>query len=222
MVSKGDMKKDEFKIFFVLFSVLGVITWLSTACSSGNNPAGSGGTPTPTPVNAQTIWANGNSGVFFSQNVALVPYVGAVTNVSAPDTISGDNTTLQFSAPAVSTPVTGEFLIAAPENPGIYYASGHLQFDIKLNQAVTGNFSVGFGYQANPPTPTTTNTSFYPLPATSLSMTTFTHISIALSTFTPNSANVIEPFYIFGPSGVPAQPNAGPALTVDNIQWTSY
>jgi hypothetical protein len=193
---------------------------LSTACGSGNNPAGSGssGTPTPTPLNSQTIWANGNQGSFFSQNVALVPYVGVVANVATPDTISGDNTTLQFSATAAPTPVTGYFLIAAPENPGTYYASGHLQFDIELNQSTSGNFLVGFGYEANPPTPTTTNTSLYPIPASSLSMTAFTHISILLSTFTPNSANVIEPFYIYGPT---VAPTGGPAFTIDNVQWTS-
>ncbi len=220
------MKKNRVKVFFILFLVLGVETWLSLSCSSGNNPSGSGSgsgynTPTPTPVNAETIWANGNTGYFFSQNVALVPFVGTVNNVSTPDPISGDSTSLQFSATAVATPVNAYFLIAAPENPGTYYASGHLQFDIKLEQSSTGTFEVGFGYEANPPTPTTTNTSFYSISASSLSLTSFTHISIALSTFTPNSANVIEPFYIIGPLGVAGEPNAQKAFTIDNIQWTS-
>ena len=223
-VQKGDMKKDQIKILFVLFSLLGVITWLSTACSSGNNPAGSGGTPTPTPVNAQTIWANGNLGSFFSQTVAWFSLSGTISNVSTPDPISGNNTTLQFSATAAATPVNSYFIIGAPENPGTYYASGHLKFDMKLNQTgQTGNFQVGYGYQTAASGGTTTNT-FISISATTLSTTVFTHESIPLSSFVANSPLVVEPFYIIGPAGgttPPPQPNAGPIFTIDNIQWTS-
>jgi hypothetical protein len=215
------MKKDQFMIFFVLFSLLGVITWLSTACSSGNNPAGSGsGTPTPTPLNAQTIWANGNTGSFFGSTLALVPFNCVVVPNSTPDTISGDNTTLQFNATPAETPVNGFFLGAVPENPGTYYASGHLQFDMKLNQPMTGNFTVGLAYQTAPSGGTTVN-SPYPLSAALFNTSTFVHASISLSNFT-NSASVVEPFYIFSPgSASPIEPTNGPAFTIDNVQWTS-
>jgi hypothetical protein len=218
------MKRNQLQVFAVLFLALGTVTWLSTACGTGNNPAGSGfGTPTPTPVNAETIWANGSTGYFFSQNVALVNISGAVTNVSTPDAISHDNTTLQFSATAVATPVNSYFLIGAPENPGTYYASGHLQFDIELNQTgLTGNFQVGYAYQTAPSGGTTTNTAPYIISATSLYTTVFTHESIPLSTFVANSPLVVEPFYITGPVGGGAtQPYGGPTFTIDNVQWTS-
>jgi hypothetical protein len=219
------MKRNQLQVFAVLFLALGTVTWLSTACGTGNNPAGSGfGTPTPTPVNAQTIWANGNTGAFFSQNVGPVLFYSSILNVSTPDPISGDNTTLQFSATAVATPVNAYYLSVAPENPGTYYASGHLQFDIKLNQTgQTGNFQVGYGYQTAASGGTTTNTTIS-ISATTLSTTVFTHESIPLASFGANSPLVVEPFYIIGPAGgttPPPQPNAGPIFTIDNVQWTS-
>jgi hypothetical protein len=215
------MKKNQFKVFFVLFSILGVLTWLSTACSNGNNPAGSGsnGTPTPTPLNSQTIWANGNTGSFFGTNLGLVPVNCTVANVSTPDTISGDNTTLQYNATVVATPVNSYFLGAAPENPTTYYASGHLQFDMKLNQVTTGNFTVGLAYQTAPSGGTTVN-SGYSFPAALFNTSSFTHVSIALSNFIIPPA-WWSPFISIVPSTSPVEPTIGPAFTVDNIQWTS-
>jgi hypothetical protein len=210
---KDDMK-NKFQMIFILVSVLGLAAWLSTACAPNNNPSSYGsGTATPTPVNAQTIWANGNFGSFFGASVAPVTVNGSILNVNTPDPISGDTTTLQFSATAVTTPLAPYFLDSAPENPGTYYASGHLQFDIILDQSpLSGNITVGFGYVNSGGSTVTTS---YALPVTSLNNSTFTHESIPLSKFT-NSASVVEPFFVVGPNG-----NAEAQFTMDNIQWTS-
>jgi hypothetical protein len=201
--------------------LLASVSFLMTACGNKNPASSVYLTPTPTPLNSQTIWANGNTGAFFGQNVSLVPYSCLVSNVNVPDPISGDNTTLQVSVTVNSQPATVDFFEPSPEGPGTYYASGHLQLDIKLGQSLSGNLQIGFAYSSSAAGGNYTNT-FYNLPIASLNTASFTHVSIALSNFY-NAAYVDEPFYILGPVGGSAgQPVAGtPVFTVDNIKWTS-
>src|ERR1700677_2810671 len=178
--SEKDDMKNKYQLIFILISVIGLAAWLSTACAPNNNPSSYGsGTATPTPVNAQTIWANGNFGSFFGASVAPVTVRGSILNVNTPDPISGDTTALQFSATAMATPLAPYFLDSAPENPGTYYASGHLQFDIILDQSsITGNITVGFAYVNSGGS---TVTAPYALSVASLSAVTFTHESIPFS-----------------------------------------
>ncbi len=200
--------------------LLASVSRLMTACANKTPISSIYLTPTPTPVNSQIIWANGNTGAFFGQNVSLVPYGCSVLNVNVPDAISGNNTTLQISATAVSQAVTVDFFEPLPGGPGIYYASGHLQMDVKLDQSLSGYFQIGFAYSNSPAGGTYINT-YDNLLAASLNTATFTHVSIALSNFY-NAAYVTEAFYIYGPIGGPAgQPLTGPVITMDNIRWTS-
>ena len=214
------MKKNKFPILFIFIVFLGLVSLLMPACGSKNNPLFSGSlTPTATPVNSQTIWANGNTGAFFGQNISLVPYGCSVLNVNVPDSISGNNTTLQVSATSVSQAVTADFFEPSPGSPGTYYASGHLQMDVKLDQSLSGYFQIGFAY-SNSPTGGTYINTYYNLLVASLNTASFTHVSIALSNFY-NAAYVSEPFYIYGPvGGAAGQPLTGPVITMDNIRWT--
>jgi len=208
-------------IFFIILMILLVlVSRLMTACANKTPISSIYLTPTPTPINSQIIWANGNTGAFFGQNVSLVPYGCSVLNVNTPDPISGSNTTLQVSATSVSQAVTVDFFEPLPEGPGTYYASGHLQMDIKLDQSLSGNFQIGFAYSNSPAGGTYINT-YYNLPAASLNTASFTRVSIGLSNFY-NAAYVTEAFYIYGPvGGAAGQPITGPVFTMDNIRWTS-
>src|ERR1700722_18075934 len=65
---EGVLKKIKFSIIFILTILLGSVSLWVTACGNNKSPTSSGSlTPTATPVNSQTIWANGNTGYFFGQ-----------------------------------------------------------------------------------------------------------------------------------------------------------
>src|SRR5258708_7172054 len=105
------------------------------------------------------------------------------------------------------------FVASSPGNVGAYAASGHLQFDIRLVQAIGGN-AIGIYYGFNGGG--TATCALYTLSTASLSMSAFTHVSIPISTFSANcTSQVDDPVYLsfFTPS-------PGPALIMDDIKWT--
>ncbi len=173
--------------------------------------------PAPPPPPIQTIWSNGSAGAWFNNTLmsGTVPgctTTGSVTAVTDP--ISGDSNTLFLTT--TKTCGTYSFSSGSAENPDAYYPSGHLVFDIELDQpsgAVT-SMNVQYFNSTLPYTPE------YIFPASlinSLSPSSFTHVSIAFTSFTGGYtlASVNTPFQISWTATV-----TGTAITVDNIQWT--
>ncbi len=178
--------------------------------------------PVPAP---QVIWSNGSPCSWFGN--ALTPQSPpncpvTPATITGPDPISGDSNVLYL--PQVS-PVNfcGIYKITSTVAvlPSSYY-SGHLQFDIQLGQpavnysAVTISFwnstlSDSWAYAFPPPT------------LNNLSNTTFTHISIPITSFTTSIGSA----YLGGvPIDIPFQINwittvLGESITLDNLIWTA-
>lgn len=176
--------------------------------------------PTPAP---QVIWANGSIGTWFTSvltaNCGACNTSGAVTAVADP--ISGDGNTLRLTTTATSG--FYYFEAAAAANPSVYYP-GHLQWDIRVEQAPASITSMVIEYVNYSGSG---NCGEYDLPGSlinSFSTSSFTHVSIPLTSFTFTTMgctgfaqiSIDTPFQISWNATV-----TGTALTLDNIRWTA-
>ncbi len=179
-------------------------------------------TPVPNPTwPPQTIWSNGTIGFWFGNVLTgnsggCCPSTSSIS--SATDNISGDTNTLLLS----TTYTHGFYFYSAstPSNPSSYYAKGHLQFDIRLEQppSLFTLLYVEYLLQANSDNGAVT---FNPNFINSLSTTSFTHVSLPFSTFTPDyeAQSIDTPFEISWQTT--SAPSNGNVVTLDDIVWTA-
>ncbi len=207
---------------FKLFSALSVILFMVVlqtflGCSRA--------APTLAPtIPPQMIWSNGSVGIWF--NNALTANTGGCnttgSTVAVTDPISGDTNTLRLTA----TGACGfyYFSATADANPFVYYSTGHLQFDIRLEQPPANITSMNIQYLNYL---VTGNYAEYNFPVSfinSLSTSSFTHVSLPFTSFTAATTggngyyqnSVDTPFQISW-----SATGSGTAMTVDDVVWTS-
>jgi hypothetical protein len=208
-------KSMKFKFLLPLWTILlGMALSTYWGCQRG--------TPTlAPPIAPQVIWSNGISGTWFSSSLSTTTApgcstTGAVTAVTDP--ISGDNSTLCLT----TTTTCGyfNFLSATPADPTIYYPTGHLQFDLLLDQPPVTITAMAIEY-LNSVSGNYAQYNFTPSFINALSTTSFTHVSIPFTSFTTGNG------YTEGSVDTPLQiswsaTGTGTAITIDNIVWTAH
>ena len=175
----------------------------------------------PPPIPPQVIWSNGNFGTWFGSSLSTTTAPGCSTTAAVTavtDPISGDNSTLCLT----TTTTCGyfNFLSAAPGYPTVYYATGHLQFDLLLDQPPANITAMAIEY-LDSVSGNYAQYSFTPSSINALSTTTFTHLTIPFTSFTGGTG------YSEGIVDTPLQiswsaTGTGTAITIDNIVWTAY
>ncbi|HXC63724.1 MAG TPA: hypothetical protein VNZ67_05165, partial [bacterium] len=102
-----------------------------------------------------------------------------------------------------------------PADASAYFKAGHIQFDLRLEQACVGGLVVAYGAMADFGKG---SNAFARIPAAGLNTVTFTHLSVPLSSFDRNqSASVNLPFVLYGVACGP-----GPVVTVRHVQWSDH
>jgi len=141
-------------------------------CSGASNPVGPANKTTPIP-SPQVLWDNGSPGTFFGQGVTVTSATGYFYTTGCVDSINNESLGLWDTYDVY-------FTAAAPVDASAY-ANGHIQFDMLLQS-----------YSAIPPLTlfleNSQNNSVgarYYVPTTGLNASTFTHVSVPLSAFTP-------------------------------------
>ncbi len=185
--------------------------------------------PTPTPVVEQIIWKQGSAGTWFGNALTIVPVSSGTTlsTVNVLDPIAGDGWSWQVGSTGSQPVITDNepavyFTSATTSDATSYFTSGHIQFDVLLNQPATS------GYLAIPPfmriyfgAVAGSTANYYEVNLASLNTSTFTHVSIPISSFTlgggPFQYQVMTPFYL-----VMNIAGSGPIATFGNIRWTKY
>jgi hypothetical protein len=181
------------------------------ACCMGGckNPTGPSGQPTPTPVAPvppDVLWQNGTIGTWFTNTLTLACNTnGTYNSVVATDNVTGDTTSLQVSGTSVGLYFSSPNAVSVSD-----FSSGHIQFDIELEQNIAGNLTIYYGATSQ------SECYSYLVSLSSLSTGSFTHVSIPISFTNPCGENIAGPFYAVFPST-----SSGPVADFGNIRWTS-
>ena len=216
----------------LLLSVMGIV---GIACNSSQSPSSgnNSSTPTPTgPVTAQ-VFKNGSLsswlGPYLESGSSLSPGAGGGFT-SKTDSITGDTTSLSVSGntTACGTPGTcGDYYVnaetqasggsAVTDDVSAYLTNGHMQFDIELGNTASSYSSVII-YGESGPIGSQTYSS-YNLTPSHYSMTSFTHVSIPISSIYTNGASSPLVFQCFsiGLVGV----SVPVSVFVDDVKWTT-
>ncbi len=174
----------------------------------------------PNPVPApQFVLSNGVAGTWFGNVVTPSPYGGCAATpavVAVTDSVSGDPNSLQLTT--ANTCGFYVFSIPVTVNLSAYYPIGHFQFDIMLGIPSSNFSSIKLEFLDS----TSITDDYYYLPTSlinSLSTTSFTHISIPITSFKGNYAlasGINTPFQITWVTS-----SASSSLTMDDIVWTA-
>jgi hypothetical protein len=187
-----------------------------TACLCGctmRNPAG----PSPSVPAPIVLYKNRVYGPWFGE--ALNPSLasnatGGFSNaVGVTDTVTGDTTVLLVNVgvsngSCVSPPAYFQISGASAENASAY-SNGHLQFDVMLGPSYSGSsFTIGINVPGG--TACGSNPNDFTVSSSTLSSTTFTHVSLPFSSLNVSFAAVMAPLNVMATTD----------LYLNNIQWT--
>jgi hypothetical protein len=197
---------------FHTLSAFAVLVSCLFGCGSRNPEGPSSSVPPP-----MVLYKNGAYGTWFGEALTASMSSNASGSFSnamdVTDTVTGDTTALLVdvgvsNASCAATPAYFQISGQVGENASAY-SKGHLQFDVMLGPSYTGS---GFTIGINVPSGDVcgSNNNDVTIASSNLSSSTFTHVSIPLSSL--NAA--------FTYVGTPLNLMATTDIYLDNIQWT--
>lgn len=194
------------------------LSWATLGCQRSRNPFDISHvipTPTQTPTNTPTpgpnqlIWANGSAGTFCGLPISLSKDTSMVNLavVSTTDTISGDTQVLEVGTAYVYADPGITFGVPMQKGMTSYYASGHIQFNLRILQARPSWYVVYGG------------ASWTYISFGLASPGGWSHVSLPFASYTPDSTGSVDlplhitfDHYSYGPTGSIYQ--------ISHIQWT--
>jgi hypothetical protein len=163
----------------------------------------------------QALWMDGHEGTWFGRQLSVVmKNVSAVGNIACHDGV-GDDVALQVDHQGQKPGFWLGLASAAPADATAYFNNGHIQFDLRLEQACVSNLVVAYGALADFGKG---RNAYVRIPAAGLNTATFTRISVPLRSFTRDECGSVDlPFVLYGVACGP-----GPVVAVGHVQWTDH
>jgi hypothetical protein len=172
--------------------------------------------PAAVPPPIQILWNNGSPWSWDGARLSLSAEAGVGLEGADEGHAKGSGRALALSADAPCLKGCDADLLRlelpGPADPTPYLAQGHIQFEMKRYQAISGTLLIRYG--GSDPCRSAT------LPLASVKLGAYTHVSLPLAAFggaCPGNGRMTVPFRL---SLKGARYNAGPMLAFKFIRWT--